>query len=394
MDAGKKLKRGEFLFKEGDAPVTIYIVQSGKIGLMVERNGKFIEIASLGPNQVFGEQALFSTGKHAFAAQALQESKVMEVPVDMMKQQFEKAPPGVKLLLKSLVDETKVSRQNTKTLKLETEKSPLPQGLIHKIFTEVHLIARHIGKRGKPAEALKPGMQPTPYEPGPHEFTVSWNAMKLYATRFFGESPQRLRSMMDLLAKLKFAELKIGKSDEGDETLLDVHFADVQLCEDFAEFYQYHLFKGSRAEAIYVDPLALKVAKALVDVSIGAPVNHKGASTVDYQNVLNECKVKHRLDLKNTHLDALERKGLFVVRKSLDDGKMELQFDRGEFLKMAHFWSIIHEIDKWNDKGVVDMTEKEESSGGAEGECPSCHGKTDDSHKFCPHCGHKLLAAA
>jgi hypothetical protein len=394
MDAGKKLKRGEILFKEGDAPATIYIVQSGKIGLMVERNGKYLEIASLGPNQVFGEQALFSTGKQAFTAQALQEAKVMEVPVDLMKQQFEKAMPGVKLLVKSLVDETRVARQNTKTLKLETEKSPLPQGHIHKLFTEVHLIARHIGKRGKPAETLKPGQQPEPYEPGPHEFTVAWNAMKLYATRFFGESPQRLRHMMDLMAKLKFADLKIGKSDEGEETLLDVHFFDVQLCEDFAEFYQYHLFKGSRAEAIYVDPLALKVAKALVELSEGAPVNHKGASLVDYNMVLNECKTKYRIDLKNTHLDALERKGLFTVRKSFDDGRVELSFDRNEFVKMAHFWSIIFEIDKWNDKGFVDLNEKEEAAAGPEGECVACHGKIDQTHKFCPHCGHKLAAAA
>ncbi len=188
MDTGKKLKRGEILFKEGDAPTTIYIVQSGKIGLMVERNGKFLEIAALGPNQVFGEQALFSSGKHAFTAQALQEAKVMEVPVELMKAQFEKSMPGMKLLVKSLVDETRVSRANTKTLKMETEKSPMPQGLIHKLFTEVHLIARHIGKKGKPAEVLKPGQQPAPYEPGPHEFTASWNAIKLYATRFFGES--------------------------------------------------------------------------------------------------------------------------------------------------------------------------------------------------------------
>ncbi len=394
MDTGRKLKRGEMLFKEGDTPASVYIVQSGKIGLMVERNGKFTEVASLGPNQIFGEQALFSSGKHAFAAQALQEAKVMEVPVEIMKQQFEKAPPGIKLLVKSLVDETKVSRQATKTLKLETEKSPCPQGLIHKLFTEVHLIARHIGKRGKPAVALKPGESAPPYEPGPNEFTVSWNAMKMYATRFFGESPQRLRNTMDLMAKLKFAELKIGKSDEGEETLNDVHFFDVQLCEDFAEFYQYHLFKGSRAEAIYVDPLALKVAKALVEISAGAPVTHKGATQVDYQVALTHCKTKHRFELKNTHLDALERKGLFVVRKSFDDGRVELQFDRNEFVKMAHFWSIIFEIDKWNDKGFVDLNEKEEVAAGIDGECVACQGKIDNSHKFCPHCGHKLALAA
>lgn len=377
MDNVKKLKRGEILFKEGDAPASVYMVQTGKIGLMVERNGKFLEIVALGPSQVFGEQALFSTGRHAFTAQALQETKVLEVPVDLMKLQFEKAMPGMKLLTKSLVDEVRLSRQNTKTAKLESEKSPCPQGLIHRLFTELHLIARHIGKRDSAGQIV-----------------VAWNALKLYATRFFGQSPQRLRQLMDLLTKLKSAEFTITKTEEGEEVLGDIKLLNVQLFEDFAEFYQYHLFKGSRAEAIYVDPLALKVAKALVELSVNAPVNHKGASTLDYQVLLNECKTKYRIELKNTHLDSLERKGLFVVRKSFDDGRVELSFDRAEFVRMVDYWSIIFEIDKWNERGFVDLNEKEEVAAGPAGECPACNGKIDNDHKFCPHCGFKITAAA
>jgi hypothetical protein len=203
-----------------------------------------------------------------------------------------------------------------------------------------------------------------------------------------------LRTVIDLLAKLKFAELKMTKTEEGEEELSDITLFNVQLFEDFAEFYQYHLFKGSRAEAIFVDPLALKVAKAITEISEGAPVNHKGASILDYQVVLNECKTKYRIDLKNIHLDALEKKGLFVQRKSFDDGRVELSFDRNEFAKMSQFWAIIFEIDKWNDKGFVDMNEKEEVALGAPGECPACKSKVESDHKFCPSCGFKMQAAA
>lgn len=379
MDNVKKLKRNDILFKEGDQPTAIYIIQSGKIGLMLDRGGKLLEISSHGPSQILGEQALTGSGRHAFTAQALQECKVLEVPLDMMKQQFEKAPTGVKLMVKSLIDDAKVSRTHMKQWKVENEKAPMPQGLIHKIFTAVHLITRHIGKK----DAEKP-----------NDIKVAWNALKLYATRFFGESPQRLRMVMDLLAKLKMAELTITKTEEGEEDLADVKLFNVQLFEDFAEFYQYHLFKGSRAEAIFVDPLALKVARAISEISEGAPVNHKGASIVDYQHVLNECKTKYRIDLKNTHLDALEKKGLFVQRKSFDDGRVELSFDRNEFVKMVQFWSIIFEIDKWNDKGFVDLNEKEEVALGPAGECPGCKGKVEADHKFCPSCGFKMQAAA
>ncbi|HMN68644.1 MAG TPA: cyclic nucleotide-binding domain-containing protein [Bdellovibrionales bacterium] len=377
MDNAKKLKRGEILFKEGDAPTVIYMVQTGKMGLMLERGGKFLEITTIGPSGIVGEQALFSNGRHAFTAQALQETKLLEIPVDLMKQQFEKSPTGIKLMAKSLVEEVRQARQATKQHKMETEKTPCPQGLVHRLFTEVHLIARHIGK--KAAE-------------NPDEIVVAWNALKLYASRFFGESPQRLRHLMDLLLKLKLAEFKVSTNDEGEEELTDVKLFRVQLYEDFAEFFQYHLFKGSRAEAIFVDPLALKVAKAMVEVSEGCEVDHKGATKLDYQKLLTECKTKYRIDLKNTHLDALERKGLFAQRKSYDDGRVDILFDRAEFIKMAQFWAILLEIDKWNERGSIDLNEKEDVAAGPAGECPGCKGKIESDHKFCPQCGFKMAA--
>lgn len=379
MDNVKKLKRGEVLFKEGEAPKNIYMIQSGKVGLMMERASTPLELAALGPSQVIGEHALFSTARYEYSAEALQEARLLEVPVELMKAQFEKCPPGMKLLVKSLVEDLRQARKQLKTVRMESEKSPCPQGIIHKLFTELHLIIRHIGKKD-PAK--------------PDEVFVAWNAIKLYATRFFGESPQRLRGLVDLLAKLKLAELKMGKNEEtGEEELIDIIFFQVQLYEDFAEFFQYHLFKGSRAELIYVDPLALKVAKAMTEISEGAEVDHKGASRLDWSFVLAECKSRFKLDIKNTHLDVLERKGLFVKRQSFDDGRLQLSFDRKEFATMSQYWSILYEIDKWNTKGFVDLNEKEEAAtteGGAT--CEQCQGKLEAAHKFCPHCGFKLAA--
>lgn len=382
MDANgvKKLKRGEVLFKEGDVPSAVYMIQSGKIGLMLERGGKKrLEVFTLGPSQVLGEGGLFSTAKQEFTAEALQETKLLEVPLDMMKAQFEKSPPGVKLMVKSMVEDMKQTRKQMKTIKMEAEKTPCPQGLVHRLFTELHLIARHIGKKD-PAN--------------PDVIILAWNALKLYSNRFFGESPQRMRSLMDLLAKLKMAELKIEKPEDSEaEELTEIKLSKVQIYEDFAEFFQYHLFKGSRAEAIFVDPLGLKVAKAIYEVSEGAEVDHKGASKMDYGKVVAEIKSKFNFDLKANHLDAIEKKGLFAVRKSFDDGRVELSFDRNEFGKMSVFWGILLEIDKWNEKGFVDLNEKEEVQAAANA-CPQCSSPINEKNKFCPNCGCKLEAAA
>ncbi len=399
MDNAKKLKRGEFLFKEGDLPDKVYLVQSGKIGLMLERGSKRLEITTLGASQVLGESGLFTTAKYPFSAEALQETKVLEVPIEIMKQQFEKSPPGIKLLVKSLVEEIRHTIQQLKLSKMEGEKLPCPQGIVHRLFTLVHLVARHIGKHEQPAGlTVVPNEPPVegvaaPLPPAAQPYILlSWASFKLYTTRFFGESHQRMRSIFELLSKLKLAELQYGKNEEGEEDLQYIKLFNLQVYEDFAEFYQYHLFKGSRAEAIFVDPLALKVAKAMFEVSAGAEVNHKGASTLEYSAVLAECKSKHGFDLKPTHLDILEKKGLFVQRKSFDDGRMTIAFDRTEFGKMAQYWAIIHEIDKWNERGSVDLNEKEAAVAAASCACSECKTPMVEKHKFCPNCGAKMAA--
>lgn len=381
MDNSRRLKKGEILFRENEAIQMIYVVQSGKLSLGIERSGKRLEIMTAGASQVLGEQGLFSNGRHMFTAEAAQETKVMEVPLETMKAQLNTAMPGVKLLMKSMVDEAKIVRQMLRSLKMETDKAACPQPSIPRIFALLNLVARHTGK----TNAEKPG-----------QYEVDWGVLKLYTMRMFAESPGRMRSLMDLLKKLDYADLKIVKTEEGDEELSKVLVHNIQAVEDFAEFYQYNLYKGGYSEQLHVDRLALKVAKALAAMSEGLEPDRKGAVTLQWDKVLDDSKKVYGIDLKNTHLDALEKKGLFVKRQSRENAPAVIMFDRTEFVKMSTYWAIINEIDKWNDKGFVDLNEKETSGAAtSDGGCPQCHGAIDaNTHKFCPHCGLKLGAAA
>jgi hypothetical protein len=377
-DSAKKLKRGEVLFKEGEANTAVYIVQSGKVALTLERSGRKVEITTLGPSSVIGEQALFSTAKNLFSAEASSETKVLEVPVDVMKTQFAAAAPGIKLLVKSMSEEVKGARNTLKNIKLEGDKSPMPQALIPRTFTFFHIVARHLGKRKDPEK--------------PNHIEVNWGTMRMYLNRFFGEPQARYRSIVDLLVKLKLATIKMDTNEDGVEELGVITIPDIMAIEDFSEFYQYHLFKGAKAEAIYVDQVALKAAKAIVALSEGAPVNHKGASTVDFGQLTAKCKTDFKFDLKSTHMDIMEKKGLFAQRKPHDDGSVSLIFDRPEFVKMAAYWSIIFEIDKWNERGQVELVEKEEAAAGGAMACGQCQGPITENAKFCPSCGFKIAA--
>ena len=196
--------------------------------------------------QVLGEQSVISNGRHLMGAEALQETKIAEIPAETLKPLYEKSPATFKLFVRGLLEESKQARIQLRTMRMETDKSPCPQMQIPRIFTLAHLLPRHIGKK----DSAKPD-----------EIQVSWMAIKQYANRFFGEPPVRLRSLMDLLKKIGKATFEVKVNEEEEEELTGLTITGVQALEDFAEFYQYHLFKGQHSEAIYVDPLALKIAK-------------------------------------------------------------------------------------------------------------------------------------
>ncbi len=379
MEASKTLKRGELLFKEGEPIQNIYVIKSGKMSLFVERSGKKIEIMTMGPSQVLGEQALLSLARAQMSAEATTETKLIEMPLEAMKSQYAASTAGMKLMMKSLVDELKVAQASVRSFKMEQDKSPCPQVFIAKIFCMLNLVARHTG-------------QVVPEKP--LERIVDWNTLKLYTSRMFLDSPQRMRSLLDLLLKLKLAELKIEKNENGEDELTRIHLFNIQMIEDFMEFYQYNLYKGGRAEVLYPDALAHRVAKCLLKVTEGAEADRKGVIRVEWNNVLKDAKTQFNLDVKDTHLNAMEKKGLFVKRQSQDNGPAILSFERAEFQRTTQFWDFIVEIDKWNEKGFVDINEKPEelrSAGGAN-TCPQCTGALAVEHKFCPSCGFKLAA--
>lgn len=395
LDNGKRYKKGEYLFQEGDLTKMLYIIERGRVALTVERNGKKIELATMTKSQILGEQSIFSNARQSFNAEAIQECQIMEVPVDLIKSQFANSPPGVKLIMKSLVDEVRAARQMLRSIKMSQDSSPCPQVSIPRIFCILNLVTRHTGRL---LEAVSPEVP----EGGPAEvseqapiqrYKVDFGTIKLYTSRMFAESPQRMKNLVDLLQKLDYLETHYMKNDDGDEELDHVVIKDLQAIEDFSEFYQYNLYKGGKSEVIYVDMLAFKVANALVEMSKDLEVGHKGAVSLDYDEVLQKMKDSYKMELKATHLDILEKKGLFVQRVPNGDSKTDLKFDKVEFQTINSWWKIIHEIDKWNTTGSVDVNERESLYDDvAKSGCPGCKGEVLDDHKFCPHCGYKMTA--
>lgn len=387
MDQIRRVKKGETLFAEGDTPEKFIFVLSGKIQIYVERSGKEIEISTLSTGQVLGEQVLFQAGKYAYSAKATQESQIIEWPMDFLKTYLDSLNSPMQKMLKAMADEIKLNRMAWRNLKMESDKLACPPASIPKLCVILQFIAQNSKSTQVSAGAAAAGNKPAVAA----STKIDWGTLKLYTTRFFTESVQRMRSFCEVLKKLGYAELHFV-TIEGEQELGSIEIFNLKILEDFAEFYQYQLYRGQKSEQIEVDNLTLKCVKVLNQLANGKTKDFRGAVSIAYQDFQDSFKRQFNQEVKGTHFEALEKKGLFVKRTQTKEHQ-HIAFDQEEFARMEIFWRILSEIQKWNEKGFVDLNEKEVlEQAPKEEKCGQCSGPIGKEHKFCPNCGFKLAA--
>lgn len=378
----KTLKKGEFLFKEGDKIQSIYLIQSGGVNQCLIKGKKNIDMFQLGSTQVFGEQVILGQNTFNTSVVATTETKVLEIPVATLKQMYENAPQMMKVITRSLADRLRLAVMDVRNSRLEKDSTPCPEDQVAKIFGAIFLSVNHKGDSKS--------------TPGRH--IIDWTLYKQYCQRVLGESPKRLEQATNILVKLKLALYEMGKSidnPDGPDEIQKVHFLDLPLVEAFFEFFQYYYFKGGRTDLLKTDDLSMQMLTAFVKLSENLEPDRFGVVSVEFAKVGEYFKDEIGINLNNDHFTRLEQKGVFMKRRTVA-GAVLLQFEYKEFKNTLNSWKILKEIEKWNEKGFVDLDEKEESkkkktSGPT---CPQCAVEVAAAAKFCHECGAKLVAAA
>jgi CRP-like cAMP-binding protein len=378
----KIVKKGEVLFKEGDKITNIQVIQSGSVNLFLSRPKKNIDIATLGSTQALGEQGIFGQNTHAFTAIATQETKLTEIPVEAFKQAVETASPMIKVLAKSLSDRLKTSMAELKSLKMEKDSAPCPEDQVAKAFGVVFHTANHKGTK----DAKEP-----------KKVSIDYTLYKQYSQRVFGESLKRLESVLSILVKLKLASFEMGRppeDPEGPEMIMKVNLFDISAIESFFEFYQYFYFKGvGKGEFLKFDESCFNLLNVMVSMCEKVEADRFGVVTLEYPAFIEKLKADLGVSLNPGHFDRLEQKGVILKRKTQDNGPALLQFEIKEFRSILNSWKMLREIDRWNEKGVVDMTEEAPKPKKNDGNCcPQCSAALGAQAKFCSECGFKIAA--
>jgi hypothetical protein len=430
MSEIKTLSKGEFLYKENDKISQLYLIQSGSLNLCLIKEKKIIDLNMVGPSQILGESALFGSTYYHSSAMAVTETKVISIPLEAVRGQMETLPQVFKILLKSLNDRVKNFSQEIKGYRLEKNEIPCPEEHIPKLFASFYfaLIQKGIPLEKKDSLSLKQNslqesflnqsslnynsLNPNSFNRStskqdsskttllnqlefPETLKVSWPLFKTYLHKVFNEQPKRIENTLFILKKLNLAQLHYGpppEDPEGPSTLLEAEIKKPDLLQNFFEFYQYYYFKPGKSDLLKFDDFAVQILEILLLQGKDLPRNRFGAVQVSFHTVKDHIKDSLQISFGSDHLTRLESKGVLLKRTTLENQEAALEYLPQDLEHLLFSWKIIHEIDKWNQKGFVDLEEKkpEKDHKTLSKTCPQCQTPITTDYKFCPSCGLNL----
>jgi hypothetical protein len=382
QNGSRILKKGEVIFKEGEKATVLYLIQSGQVSLQITR-GKPIELFSVGAMQVIGDHALTGMTTNPHSAVALVETKVLELPFEAVKTQIEGSSQFVKLLAKSLMDRSKLLQAELKSIRMERDSQPCPPDQLAKIFATLFHVSNMKGEKQKDGSLLVP-----------------WPLAKQYAQRVFLESPKRLELAARIFVKLGLATFIMEKSEEDPEApeeLGKVILKNPALIEWVFEHWQYFYFKGGKTDLLKTDEKVMQVVAALVAYGDELEADRNGSVRIEFSAVVERFKAESGITLNADFFGVIETKGLFLKRVPTDKGVL-LQFEIKEFARWSQIWTVLKEIERWNEKGLIDEEpsfDPRRFAKAASGlKCESCGHAIEGTPKFCAECGAKVAVAA
>lgn len=86
------LRGGEVVFREGALSDGGYVVVSGQVDILVERNGRELIMASQLENSLIGEMALITTNRRVATALARTNAELIFIPRDLFKRMLGEYP--------------------------------------------------------------------------------------------------------------------------------------------------------------------------------------------------------------------------------------------------------------------------------------------------------------
>ncbi|MFM6927125.1 MAG: Crp/Fnr family transcriptional regulator [Bdellovibrio sp.] len=132
-----KFKRGDVIYKMGELPQNIYLLQSGLVGLVVwGESGKDHLLRLFKQGQIFGHRSFFAKEKYHASATVLQDTEVLVLSKDEMRARMKGNCDLAEKLLETLATELRRSEEKQVVLTEKDVTGRIAEAVVY--FKELH----------------------------------------------------------------------------------------------------------------------------------------------------------------------------------------------------------------------------------------------------------------
>ncbi len=122
---GKVYRAGEVIVRQGDIGDCMYVIQAGKVEVIMEKGGKEIRLAELGEGDFFGEMALFEKDVRSATVRPMGEVRVLTVDRKMFLRKIHDDPSLAFMVMQRM--SRRLRELNTEIMRLSAEKAVPPE---------------------------------------------------------------------------------------------------------------------------------------------------------------------------------------------------------------------------------------------------------------------------
>ena len=98
--AKRQFSKGEVLIREGERGDCAYIIESGEVEILVQRDGQLIQIGTRGPGSLLGEMAMIDDKPRTATVRALDDCTAIEITREDFAHRVENADPVLKMVMR------------------------------------------------------------------------------------------------------------------------------------------------------------------------------------------------------------------------------------------------------------------------------------------------------
>ena len=164
----REVKAGEIVYREGDPPDAVYVIQSGEIEVVRQANGMAVTLGRLGPGNIFGEMGVLRDKPRSTTTRARGPTRLVVLPKAEFLAAFGQGSPLALPLLRMLCERLNRADQGLLASQIADEGVALAEVAEVTLRPGSHLVETQIGTDGLAIRRFpfRVGRRLLPGEPG------------------------------------------------------------------------------------------------------------------------------------------------------------------------------------------------------------------------------------